>query len=75
MPNLYLRTFGILSQKHGGVLSNLVFCVILVNLTTKLRKACLSNNIYLWGFFSFLGENPIYKSAVTTVVNPKYEGK
>lgn len=21
------------------------------------------------------GENPIYKSAVTTVVNPKYEGK
>lgn len=27
--------------------------------------------------FNFLlqGENPIYKSAVTTVVNPKYEGK
>lgn len=25
--------------------------------------------------FAFQGENPIYKSAVTTVVNPKYEGK
>ncbi|GAA6107087.1 integrin beta-1a isoform X1 [Tachysurus ichikawai] len=33
--------------------------------------------VYKVGFFPSLssGENPIYKSAVTTVINPKYEGK
>lgn len=46
--------------------------MICLSLSLGLR----SHLLYWRLFFSVSqGENPIYKSAVTTVVNPKYEGK
>lgn len=44
------------------------------NLTKMLHIAWLSDSNMIVTS-AFQGENPIYKSAVTTVVNPKYEGK
>lgn len=97
MIYLYLLIFGMLSQKHGCVLSLILihymyikwrYCITMPNgwkkilcdwwmcLTKTLHFAWLSNNnIIVTFFFAFQGENPIYKSAVTTVINPKYEGK
>ncbi|KAF6725251.1 Integrin beta-1-A [Oryzias melastigma] len=46
-------------QKRASVHQNLLLCSF-----THSCSSCV-----------FQGENPIYKSAVTTVVNPKYEGK
>lgn len=51
------------------------FCVISDNLTKILHIAWLNNTMIVTSILAFQGENPIYKSAVTTVVNPKYEGK
>uniref|UniRef100_A0A673MJB0 Integrin beta n=1 Tax=Sinocyclocheilus rhinocerous TaxID=307959 RepID=A0A673MJB0_9TELE len=57
-------------QKQHSVVKYIFFYIYIVTvIETLVLTAANTRNIIA------TGENPIYKSAVTTVVNPKYEGK